>query len=98
MKRFATLVMATSLAFVLQAGAQEVEVRSGYIGYVSVGSLELGIGEDLYRVDSSTKIHGTEATDLLKAMSELKIGTGVSFSIRTDGRGALIRELWLQRL
>lgn len=99
MKRLTAPIMAMALAFTVTAhGDQNDEMKSGYVDYLSVGTLEIGIDGALYRIDGSTAIIGAESDDMIEALDEIPIGTGVTYSTRSDNRGAVIRELRLQRL
>lgn len=72
------------------------QLPTGPVEYVNAAALEIGIGGELFRLDSGFQVHGLPGTDRVQQLSELKPGMRVQYRTSgSDARGA-IRELWVQ--
>ena len=76
----------------------EGQLPTGPVEYVNASGLEIGIGGELFRLDSGFQIHGLPGKDRIQQLGELEPGMRVQYRTAgsgSDTRGA-IRELWVQ--
>lgn len=94
MNRLTAYVLGAALGLgVLAGGAQasDDQVHWGKIGYISPTTLEIGIDNQLFRLDSSFQVHGMGEADRLQLLNALKPGMRVHYKTSgANGTGTIL--------
>lgn len=78
----------------LQASADPDDQRgNGQISYVNPASLEIGINDRLYRLDSGFVIHGFGNTDRAQQVNALRPGMYIDFVTSGPAGSGMITEI-----
>jgi hypothetical protein len=78
------------------AQASDDQVHWGEIGYISPATLEIGIDNQLFRLDSSFQIRGMGEADRLQLLNALKPGMRVHYKTSGAGGTGNILEMQIQ--
>lgn len=92
-----TLALALSLG-VLQASAElpDTALSGGKISYLNPATLEVGIGNNVYRLDSGFRIHGLGDADRVALLNALEPGMHIRFSTSGPAGTGTIQEIWVR--
>ena len=95
MSRLIRAALAVALGFgTLQVSAGSDENRGhGKIGYLNPATLELGIGDRLFRLDSGFVVHGFEHLDRAGQINALHPGMVVQYVTSGPGPSGTITEI-----
>lgn len=94
MNRLAAYVLGAALGLgvsTTNTQASDGQVHWGKIGYISPSTLEIGIDNQLFQLDSSFQIRGMGEADRLQLLNALKPGMRVHYKTSgADGTGKIL--------
>ena len=95
MNRLIRYALAMALGFgTLQASAESDENRGdGQISYVNPVTLEIGINDRLFRLDSRFVVHGFETSDRAKQLGILRPGMHIDYTTSGSYGSGTVQEI-----
>lgn len=95
MSRLIRCALAVALGLgTLQASAESDQNRGdGQISYVNPATLEIGIDDRLFRLDSGFVVHGFKHSDRARQISALRPGMNIEYVTTGPGDSGTIKEI-----